>query len=155
MSEGSGLLTKSKLTTTELLRNLIHLKDDDDVEMSGAFELLNALAANTSLPGLIPQVTAAASSTGIVTKTKIVDCPHDKRIVVFSAAVSLNGVSNFKFIYNDSSVALLPLLAANIGQGYIDNNIRGDILKKGESLYFSNSGNVAYGYKISYGLLDG
>lgn len=137
----------------QLLRNLIDRIDADGLREDGAYQLLQQIALNTIVPRSYTKDVVVIDTSGIKTATKLIDCPPDKRIAVFDIYLSLNAATNVKFEYLDATDALGPMFAPNNGQGFVRNYPNGIVLKKGESLYYTNSANVSFGIEVNYALI--
>ncbi len=151
--EDFGSKSKSNLSSTEILRNIAHVVDESGNQIAGIGELLNAIAINTAWLGIhIDHF--SLSSTGIITNKEIIFVPNDKRLVIFAAGVSLDGLSDFKFSYSDGTAVLLPLFAPNDGQGWIQQFNPPVILEKGKPLNYNNTVAVDHGIMVNYSLVD-
>lgn len=148
---GKGRMTTSKLSTQELLANLVDQVAQDGTRALGALDFLRNIAANTCRMGIIPTSKAMNHSGAAVAGVTLVRCPGpDSRIVVLDMFVSLNDVAILTFI-DQFGVAVLPTFyGPNAGQGFSRSSQYGLWLPKGRDLAYSCSGAILHSVEVSY-----
>jgi len=148
-NSGKQLQTLSRASLVDIARNLGHRVAEDNSLDAGLLELINAIAINTAVIGLTPQVTVIRTSSAAVTYSLILKCPASARILVFDIFCSVNGATNLSFI-NKAGTAVLPTFYASAaGQGFVCNSMRGFWLPRGSSLFYSSSAAVAHNLVVS------
>jgi hypothetical protein len=151
---GKGLATASKMTTTDLVRNLTDPVAVDGSRAMGAVEALHAIAANTSLPGLIPTACLIYASAVANTGLELIRCPGPtSRIVILDMFVSINAAVNLAFMNQLGNVVMAPFYGINAGQGFVKNFYRGLWLPLGSSLHYTASAAQQHSLEINYAIL--
>jgi len=145
--------TVSNSDLLQMIRNALDRIDSSGNQQDSAYHLLNQIAANTNLPRTFTETPVVIDDTGIKTATRLIDCPVDKRICIFDLYLSLDAASDVKFEDVAGNDIMAPMFAPNNGQGFVRNYPHGLILKKGKSLYYTNSANCDHGMEINYAII--
>jgi hypothetical protein len=137
----------------ELVRNLLHRVAMDGSKDFNALHYLQGIAANGSLVGLEPQLTAVVLAAD-ADPHRLVKCLPDERIWVFDIVCSLNGVANLAFEDGNGNDILATIYAPNAGQGFVNNSLRGRPLPRGVSLFVHASAAINYSVDCSYAIVQ-
>jgi hypothetical protein len=148
-----GKRSFSQMDSTEIIRNVADIVDEDGIRSHGLLELLSCIQMDLRNGGIVPLKPIVVRNTVAVTRQQLIFCPAESRIVIFDIFVSLNAATTISFINQDNTRVMADMIAPNPGQGFCRTSERGVHLGNGESLCYTCSGAVTHSIDISYAII--
>jgi hypothetical protein len=149
----NNLHSHSMLSSTEIMRNIADLVEQDDSRSHGILELLSAIQCNTSFPGIIPE-SILFSGSAAVTNSKALFCPGGSKILILDISASADGVSEISFNDQNSNPVFPSFFINNAnGDTLSFSSFKGFFLQKSKSLYYTVSASVNWCLSISFKII--